>query len=170
SERFQLEPDMVLVAKGITSGYAPLGGILIAERIWGRFYRGQDAPILRHGMTYSGHATACAVAHANLDILEQEQLVQRALELESILDGALAPLAAHPLVQEIRSGVGFLAGVQLVPEADAEAVANSCIDDGGVVVRPLRGNTLQISPPFIVSDEDVELIARTIGQTLDALL
>ncbi|MFD1211019.1 aspartate aminotransferase family protein [Arthrobacter sp. GCM10027362] len=170
SARFNLEPDMVLVAKGITSGYVPLGGILIAERIWGRFYRGQDAPILRHGMTYSGHATACAAAHANLDILEREQLVPRSLELESVLDKALAPLAAHPLVAEIRSGVGFLAGVQLVPDADAEAVANACIDDGGVITRPLRGNTLQISPPFVVTDEDVDLIAKTIGQTLDTLL
>ena len=167
SQRFQLEPDMILLAKGITSGYAPLGGVLVSNRIWGRFYRGQDAPVLRHGMTYSGHATACAVAHANLDILENEQLVLRALELESVLDKALAPLASHPLVQEIRSGVGFLAGVQLAPEADAEAVANSCIANG-VVVRPLRGNTLQISPPFVVGDEDVDLIAATIGQVLDA--
>jgi adenosylmethionine-8-amino-7-oxononanoate aminotransferase len=169
SERFQLQPDMLLMAKGITSGYAPLGGVLISEKIWGRFYSSPDAPIMRHGVTYSGHATACAVAHANIDILENEGLVSRSLELEGVLHRALSPLADHPLVDEIRSGVGFMAGVQLVSEVDAEAVANTCIDEGRVIVRPLRGNTLQICPPFVVTEEDIDRIARTIENTLDAI-
>jgi adenosylmethionine-8-amino-7-oxononanoate aminotransferase len=120
-------------------------------------------------MTYSGHATACAVAHANIDILESEHLVARSLELEGVLHRALSRLAAHPLVDEIRSGVGFMAGVQLVSEADAETVANICIDEGRVIVRPLRGNTLQICPPFVATDEDINLIANTIETTLDAI-
>ena len=76
TELFDLHPDMVVVAKGITSGYAPLGGVLIGPRVWEPFFA-EGAPIFRHGVTYSGHATACAVAQANLDVLESEQLVAR---------------------------------------------------------------------------------------------
>ncbi len=72
-------PDLITMAKGITSGYAPLGGVLVAPRVSDRFFAGRrrDAPIFRHGLTYSGHATACVVAEANLDVIEEEGLVER---------------------------------------------------------------------------------------------
>jgi adenosylmethionine-8-amino-7-oxononanoate aminotransferase len=164
-ERFSLAPDMVLMAKGITSGYAPLGGVLVAPAIWDRFFTGDDAPVFRHGITYSGHATACAVGMANLDILEKEDLVGRSAELEGVLHRAVAPLVHHPLVAEVRSGVGFLAGVQLLPDVPGGAVADACID-AGVVMRVIHDNTLQICPPFVVTDEEVSLIARTIHEAL----
>jgi adenosylmethionine-8-amino-7-oxononanoate aminotransferase len=167
SQRFGLAPDMVLMAKGITSGYAPLGGVLISPRVWERFFTGDDAPIFRHGLTYSGHATACAVADANLDILEQEDLVARVAELEGVLDRAVKPLTDHRLVAEVRSGTGFLAGVQLLPDVPADVVADGCIERG-VAMRMIHGNTLQISPPFVVTDDEVERIATTIGDALDA--
>jgi len=168
SSRFGLEPDLLLMAKGITSGYAPLGGVLIAPRIADRFFTGEDAPMFRHGITYSGHATACAVAHANLDVLEQEQLVARAAELEGVLHRELAPLAQSPHVREVRSGVGFLAGVQLHPGVDGAAVAQSCLD-AGVITRVITDNTLQICPPFVVTDEEVAGLARTLAAALEAL-
>jgi adenosylmethionine-8-amino-7-oxononanoate aminotransferase len=165
-ERFGLHPDMVLMAKGITSGYAPLGGVLIAPRVWEGFF-GDDAPIFRHGLTYSGHATACAVGTAHLEILENEGLVQRAAELEGVLHRALKPLTDHALVAEVRSGVGFLAGVELLAGVDADAVADHCVD-AGVITRVLARNTLQICPPFVVTHDEVDRIATTIHDALDA--
>jgi adenosylmethionine-8-amino-7-oxononanoate aminotransferase len=165
-ERFGLEPDMVLMAKGITSGYAPLGGVLVARGVWDRFFNSDDAPILRHGITYSGHATACAVAHANLDILEQEHLLERSAELEGVLHNAIQPLADHPLVAEVRSGTGFLAGVQLRPDVQGEAVVDACLDNG-LLTRLIHNNTLHICPPFVVTDDEVSFIAKTIRVALD---
>jgi adenosylmethionine-8-amino-7-oxononanoate aminotransferase len=166
-ERFGLQPDLVLMAKGITSGYAPLGGVLVAPRVWKRFFASESAPVFRHGITYSGHATACAVAHANLDVIEQEGLVQRAAELEAVLHRALQPLVGHPLVAEVRSGVGFLAGVQLRPEVSAEVIEDRCTE-AGLLMRTITDNTLHISPPFVVTDDEVSFIAKTIHAALDA--
>jgi adenosylmethionine-8-amino-7-oxononanoate aminotransferase len=77
SQRWGIEPDMITMAKGLTSGYLPLGAVAIAPRIAEPFFVGADAPDFRHGLTYSGHATACAVAAVNLDIIEEEGLVSR---------------------------------------------------------------------------------------------
>ncbi|HEX7405397.1 MAG TPA: aminotransferase class III-fold pyridoxal phosphate-dependent enzyme [Candidatus Nanopelagicaceae bacterium] len=159
-ERYAFTPDLLLMAKGITSGYAPLGGILVAPRVWKNFYEGSDAPIYRHGTTYSGHATACAVASANLDILEQEGLVHRAGELGLVLDRALDRARSHELIEEVRVG-GFLGGVQLAQSVDGNAVVDFAIENG-VIVRILRGNTVQISPPFIVTEAEISTIVDVV--------
>jgi len=168
SERFELSPDMVIIAKGITSGYAPLGGVIVAPRVWSPFFDSPDAPIFRHGVTYSGHATACAVAQANLDVLAEEDLVAQVAGLEPVLARAVAPLADHPLVTEVRAGVGLLAGVQLAPEVSGDALTRYCIEDG-VLLRVITNNTVQISPPFIVEPADLERIAAAIARGLDRL-
>ena len=90
AERFGITPDLITFAKGLTSGYAPLGGVMISPRIWQPFYvDSADTPIFRHGATYAGHATACAVAMRNLDILEQESLLERVKDLETQLADGL---------------------------------------------------------------------------------
>jgi adenosylmethionine-8-amino-7-oxononanoate aminotransferase len=165
-ERYGLDPDMVLVAKGITSGYAPLGGVLVAPRVWEPFFVGADAPVFRHGLTYSGHATACAVAQENLDILERERLVPRAAELEAELTRVLAPLAGHELVAEVRSGAAFLAGVRLEPHVPGELVARGAIGRG-VITRVITDNVLQVSPPFVIDEVDLEWLAATFEASLD---
>jgi adenosylmethionine-8-amino-7-oxononanoate aminotransferase len=165
-ERFGLQPDMVLMAKGITSGYAPLGGVLVAPSVWEPFFTGEDAPMFRHGLTYAGHATACAVAHANLDVLEQEELVARAAQLEPVLRAALKPLAGHPLVEEVRCGAGFLAGVKLVDGAPGDQVARASIDRG-VITRVITDNVLQVCPPFVVTEADIARIADVLAESLD---
>lgn len=159
-ERYSFTPDLLLMAKGITSGYAPLGGILVAPRVWKNFYEGANAPIYRHGTTYSGHATSCAVASANLDILEQEGLVHRAGELELVLDRTLDRARSHELVDKVRVG-GFMGGVQLAQSVDGNAVADFAIENG-VIVRILRGNTVQISPPFIVTEAEISTIVDVV--------
>lgn len=167
TELFDLHPDMVIMAKGITSGYAPLGGVLVGPRVWEPFYSdAPDAPVFRHGVTYSGHATACAVAQANLDVLENEHLVERVAQLSPELVRATAPLAEHSLVTEVRGGIGLIAGVQLVPEVDGDRLMRDCIE-AGVLVRILGGNVVQISPPFVVDEDDLRHIAEAISGALD---
>jgi putrescine aminotransferase len=167
SDRFGLRPDMMLMAKGVTSGYMPLGGVAIAERVWSPFWdtRGE---MFHHGITYSGHASACAAAIPSLDILERESLAARARDLEGPLADALEPLAAHPRVSEVRAGIGLLGGVELRDPADAQWLAAYCLENG-VIVRPIANGTLQISPPLVIAQPDIELIGRVLGAGLDVL-
>ena len=168
TQRFGLDPDMITFAKGITSGYLPLGGVFVTPAIWEPFYvDSPETPILRHGITYSGHAAACAVAMANLDILEREQLVPRVLELETLLRSELTALASRrPSVREVRVG-GFMGGVSLVDEIPAERVTDDLVELG-FVSRPLRGNTLQISPPFITTDDELRALIAAFDEALQA--
>ena len=166
TDRFDLHPDMVVMAKGITSGYAPLGGLLIAPRVWEPFFDSPDAPIFRHGVTYSGHATACAVAQANLDVIERESLVAHVKELEPELVRAMEQVAKHPSVVEVRTGIGLLAGVNLVPDVSADLITRVCLQ-AGVLLRALPDNTLQISPPFVVEAGALWRIAGAIASALD---
>jgi adenosylmethionine-8-amino-7-oxononanoate aminotransferase len=166
TQLFDLHPDMIVMAKGITSGYAPLGGLLIAPRVWEPFFDSPDAAIFRHGVTYSGHATACAVAQANLDVIEQENLVAHVKELEPELVRAMDQVAKHPSVAEVRTGIGLLAGVNLVPEVSADLITRVCLESG-VLLRALPDNTLQISPPFVIESGALWRIAGAIAAALD---
>ncbi len=112
STRFGLEPDIVTFAKGITSGYLPMGGVIAAPWVAEPFWAEGAGP-WRHGYTYSGHAAVAAAALANLDILERERLSERSMKLEGPLLDALAPLTDHDLVEEVRGGVGVLAAVNV---------------------------------------------------------
>jgi adenosylmethionine-8-amino-7-oxononanoate aminotransferase len=155
------------MAKGITSGYAPLGGVLVAPRVADRFFTGPDAPIFRHGLTYSGHATACAVALANLDVLAEESLVAEARRLEVVLEQLVKPLRDSDLVIDVRAGAGFMAGIQLHAEVDAERIIDACAESG-VLIRTIHNNTLQICPPFVCTDDDVARIVDAIDRALDS--
>lgn len=173
SLRYGFEPDLIVGAKGITSGYVPLGLVLCGTRVQEPFWRG-SAGMLRHGYTYSGHATACAVALANLDIIEREQLIDRVASLEPLLSESIGTLAAHPLVNEVRS-VGLMAAVQLSPDAlskDATLLGRvvGAARTRGVLLRGVVGHSLQISPPFVITPDEIELIAQTIGDALESVL
>ncbi|NMH95815.1 aspartate aminotransferase family protein [Pseudonocardia sp. K10HN5] len=163
--RYGVEPDIVLMAKGITSGYLPLGAVVAAPPIWEPYWTG-DADF-KHGLTYSGHAAACAAAMANLDIIEREGLVGHVAAMEPVLADALAPVAAHPLVREVRGPVGLLAGVALNDPDTATAVAEAAVD-AGYVTRVIVGDTLQISPPFVVTAEELRRLAADLLRLLDA--
>jgi putrescine aminotransferase len=170
SERFGIAPDMVTFAKGVTSGYLPLGGVLVGRRVQQPFWDGDTGPVFRHGYTYSGHATACAAALANLAILEREALVDRAAALEPVLVREIMRLDAAPLVGETRV-VGLTAAVELdgdvlavdpgLPEAVALAARSN-----GVLTRVLRGVALQVSPPLVITEAEI----RTLVDGLEAAL
>ena len=175
SVRYGLEPDLMTVAKGLTSGYLPLGAVVVGPRVAEPFWRSGSAEMFRHGYTYTAHPAACAVALANLDILERERLVSRVRELEPVLATALAPLAGHELVSEVRTGAGLLAAVEIsaaAREADpglgARVVATA--RSQGVITRLLRGAALQISPPFVITAEELDKIAGVLGAALSAQL
>jgi adenosylmethionine-8-amino-7-oxononanoate aminotransferase len=173
SRRFGLTPDLVTFAKGITSGYVPLGGVIAAPRVRDAFWS-EEAGVWRHGYTYSGHATATAAAHPNLDILERENLLGRALELEQELAEVLGPLAGHELLSEVRAGLGAVAALQLDPAlvaadpglADRAAVA---VRDHGVLTRVLIGGGLQISPPLVLTRAELDELAAGFLAGLDAV-
>jgi adenosylmethionine-8-amino-7-oxononanoate aminotransferase len=169
-DRFGIVPDLVTFAKGITSGYVQLGGVVAHERVAEPFFADGAAPF-RHGATYSGHPTACAAAMANLDIMENEGLLKRADGLELPLYEAVQSLADHPLVAEARGGTGALAAIELDPERVAAnpglpgAVA-AAARRRGVLVRPMV-SALAVSPPLTFTDEHVELMVEGLRGGLD---
>ena len=173
SGRFGLDPDLMTVAKGLTSGYAPLGAVISGPRVAEPFFAPGAAQIFRHGYTYSAHPAACAVGLANLDLIERERLVPRVAQLEGELAARLAPLAGHELVSEVRAGTGLLAGVEIAEQArradpglGARLVAG--IRARGVLTRLLRGVALQVSPPFTITEAEIDRIAEVFGAAFDA--
>ena len=167
ANRFELEPDLMTFAKGVTCGYAPLGGVVAASHIAEPFFT-TPGLIFRHGYTYSGHAIACAAGLAVMDIIEREGLLARAAELEEILYQALLPLEELPMVTGIRRGVGALAAIQLDYDSDEtlppRAVKSS--RQAGVITRAMAGGGLQVSPPLIITDEQVSEMADRFRQGL----
>ncbi|MFC7406423.1 aspartate aminotransferase family protein [Georgenia alba] len=157
STRFGLEPDMVTTAKGLTSGYVPMGAVFVAPRVAEPFFR-EPGTWLRHGYTYSGHAVAAAVALANLDILERENLVQEAARLEATIARELGPLADLDAVAEVRCGTGALAAVQLVEPALAPRLVLA-LRAAGVATRAVGAGAVQISPAFVMTDAQVRELA-----------
>lgn len=170
-ERLGLRPDLLTFAKGVTSGYLPLGGVIASARVAEPFW--DDGAWFRHGPTYAGHPTCCAAALANLEVLERDGLLARSRELELELERALRDLADHPLVSEVRAGLGFLGAVALDPELlaadpDAPARVAAAARARGVLVRPL-GDALALSPALVATRADVELAAGALGEALDSL-
>lgn len=169
SERFGLSPDMITFAKGVTSGYLPLGGVVASGRVAEPFW---DEPgnMLRHGATYSAHATCCVAGIVNLDLLAEDDLVGRALELESVLLEALAPIAARDCVKEVRGGVGLLAAVEFTPEAIADGAPGqvfAAARERGVLVRAV-GQGVAVSPPLTIEREEIDFLATAIAEAVDA--
>lgn len=169
--RFGLEPDMITLAKGVTSGYLPLGAVLCGERVQEPFWNGK-AGVFRHGYTYSGHATCCSVGLANLDLIEQEKLVERSKELEPVLKSELQRLQKSPLVQEIRC-VGLTAAIQLsdrsrtaVPDLVDKVI--TIARGKGVLTRSLMGHSLHISPPLVISSAEIHTMVSAFEKALSA--
>ncbi|MBF6212702.1 aspartate aminotransferase family protein [Nocardia puris] len=157
SSRFDLQPDIMTTAKGLTSGYLPMGAVFAAPHLAEPFFAG--GVWWRHGYTYGGHAAAAAAAMANLDILERENLLAASARLEGTLHEKLAPLAAHPRVSEVRSGFGAVAAVQLADPSEALGLVKD-LRAQGVSSRAAGQGALQISPSFVITDEQVdELVA-----------
>ena len=174
STRLGIVPDMITCAKAITSGYQPLGAVIASRRVQEPFYSTPGGAIFRHGFTYTGHPAACAAGLANLDLMEREGLVDRVRMLEPVLADAMAPLAGHEHVYEVRAGLGLLAAIELDPALRAsqpgvvDATVAAC-RERGVLTRGLAGRALQISPPYVIDERQLEQIAVVIADALDRI-
>jgi len=173
-ETFGTRPDLMTFAKGVTSGYVPLGGVMVGERI-ARVLIEQGGEF-EHGYTYSGHPVACAVALANLDLIEQQGLVQRVREdTGPYLAEQLAKLMGHPLVGEVQS-CGLMAAIQLCRDAATResfapgvAIGMVCrrhCFDNGLVMRAV-GDRMIVAPPLIMTREQVDEMCGLIRLALD---
>ncbi|MCF6508109.1 aminotransferase class III-fold pyridoxal phosphate-dependent enzyme [Blastococcus sp. MG754426] len=174
-----MEPDLITVAKGITSAYVPLSGCMVSERVWRVLADGTAASgVVGHGYTYSAHPIAAAAALANLDIIEEEGLVVRAAERGAYLHQRLrAAFEGHPMVGEVR-GRGLVGAVEFVagtaparafdPAAGVGAqVARRCLELG-VITRALpMADTIAFSPPFVVTENELDEMVETARRAVD---
>ncbi len=173
-ETFDIKPDLLCLAKGITSGYIPLSVVMVGDRI-------ADALIDKggeffHGFTYSGHPVACAVALENIRLLEEEGIIARVgRETGPYFAQRLASLADHPLVAEVRC-VGLLAAVELVkdnktmtpfdPEAQECEDFRACALREGIITRPIE-STIIATPPLIITTEQIDFFVERFRRALD---
>jgi putrescine aminotransferase len=174
SGRFDLDPDLITSAKGLSSGYLPIGAVIAGSKVTEPFWRAGGTEVFRHGYTYSGHPAAAAVALANLDLIERERLVDRVAALEPVLARAMAPLAAHPGVSAVRSGTGLLAAVEIAEDLRAAdpMVGQRLVlaaRERGIITRLLRGVALQVSPPFVITEDEIGRIAEAFAGAFDAV-
>jgi putrescine aminotransferase len=160
-DRYAIEPDIMVTAKALTSGYIPMGAVLIGPRVLELL----DGTQFRHGFTYNGHPVGAAVALANLGIIERENLVQRAEETGSYLLKQLYPLTKLRSVAEVR-GAGLMLGIEL-KAGDASAVQAGC-RRRGVIVRA-TGQKIVLSPPLVIEQHHVDRIADSLAAELRQL-
>ncbi|MGK8523239.1 aspartate aminotransferase family protein [Nocardia asteroides] len=164
SSRFALEPDLMTTAKGLTSGYLPMGAVFAAPHVAEPFFAG--GVWWRHGYTYGGHAGAAAAALANLDIIEREGLLDAALRLESSLRDRLSVLAEHPRVAEVRSGLGAVAAVQLADPTEGPPLVRT-LRAHGISGRAAGQGAMQISPAFVMTDDQVAELVEGFTRALN---
>lgn len=150
---FGVRPDLVTFAKGVTSGYLPLGGVLVGQTVRGPL-EADPATVLRHGYTYSGHPTTAAAALANLDLVEEEGLLTRAPGIAGRLGAGLAGLVDGEHVLECRGTQGIWA-LGLAPHLDAPVVRDALLAHG-VIARPIGSSTLAFCPPLVVTDPQMD--------------
>jgi len=171
-------PDLLTFAKGVTSGYVPLGGVIVRDFLWEEMRDPERRPgVLMHGFTHCGHPVACAVALANIETIEREGLLARVDEASERLAELVAPLREHPEVGEVRQA-GLMVGVELV--ADKESRRRWPVEAGrgrrvavearrrGLLTRALLDDILCLAPPFVVSDEMMGQAVEILGESIEA--
>jgi adenosylmethionine-8-amino-7-oxononanoate aminotransferase len=175
-EHWNIEPDIISFAKGITSGYLPLGGIGISDRV---FKAMTDTPPERrwmHAFTYSGHPTCCSVALATIDILEREGLVEEAGRKGKKLLSGLKQLASLENVGDVR-GLGLMCGVEVVEDKATKKsfpanrkigvrVYQECVKRG--LVSRIKDDIFMLAPAFVISDSDLDQCVNILGEAIPA--
>jgi len=172
AKRFDVTPDIMTTAKGLTSGTVPMGAVLTKGDIYDTFMTGPDGAIeFFHGYTYSGHPLAAAAACATLDVYAEDDLFNRALSLEDTFADALHSLKDEPYVIDVRN-YGLIGAVELTPiegkpTARAMSIFRECYDQG-LIIRT-TGDTVAFSPPLIVKESQIEQTVEIIRATLRSL-
>jgi len=163
AQRLGVEPDLVTFAKGCTSGYQPLGGVLVGRRVR-QALEADETFVLRHGFTYSGHPAACRAGLVNIALLRDEGLLDAADRLAGHLGPALHGLAADGLATEVR-GLGGMWAVD-VPAGVSAVAAREALLDEGVILRPIGDTTLAMCPPLVIGDDDLDRIVAALRTVL----
>lgn len=172
AKRFDVTPDIITVAKGLTSGTVPMGGVLTRGDIYDTFMTGPESAIeFFHGYTYSGHPLAAAAGCATLDVYAEDDLFNRARSLEDMFADALHSLKDEPYVIDVRN-FGLIGAVELTPiegqpTARAMGIFRDCFDKG-LIIRT-TGDTVAFSPPLIVKETQIEETVETIRASLRAI-
>jgi adenosylmethionine-8-amino-7-oxononanoate aminotransferase len=172
-------PDILVSAKGVTSGYLPLGLVLFKEEIFQTFMATGDDYAFWHGYTYTGHPTVCAAGLANLEILEREKLVHKAREQGKYLRKKLETLRSMPIVGDIRSQ-GLIAAVELVKDKETKEMFPADMQiarkvweralDHGVICRVAGANNIALCPPLIITKEQIDELVTTIGNAITSVM
>ena len=171
-DEYGVNPDIMQFAKGVTSGYIPLGGMQVTDEIRDVILAAPADQSWMHGYTYSGHAAACAVGIANIDIIERDGLVENSrLMGERLLTGLQGLVDEFPNIDNAR-GVGLIAGIDVVlskasREADLATAAkiSDAAMDMGLRARPL-GGTIAFSPPLCITADEVDIVINTMGDAI----
>jgi beta-alanine--pyruvate transaminase len=172
SERYGVIPDMITFAKGVTSGAVPMGGVIVRKGIYDAFMQGPEHAIeLFHGYTYSGHPLACAAALATLDLYRDERLFERAKALEPKWADAIMTLKGLPNVLDIRC-VGLTGAIDLAPIGGSPTlrgyqVLEHSFHEAGVMLR-ISGDTIELTPPLIISEAQIGEIMDKVGASIKA--
>ncbi len=176
-DHWKTVPDMLVFAKGVSSGYVPLGGVAMSGAIYSTLVDAGEDFALSHGFTYSGHPVACAAGLAVLDVLEKEKLVQRAAVLGRRMRRGLEKLRRHPIVGDVRS-IGLMAAIELVRDRDTrkpfaastkipERVRDAALERG-IIIRA-SGDNVVVCPPLIIREKDLDRMVDTIDEAIASL-
>ncbi len=172
AETFGVQPDLIAVAKGLTSGAVPMGAVLVDNDIYSAFMTGPEHSVeFFHGYTYSGHPAAAAAGLASLSVYEEEGLYQRAREMAPVLEDAVHSLKGAQHVIDIRN-IGMMAAIELEPRPGeptmrANEMFRRCFE-AGVLIRT-TGDVLALSPPLIIDADQIDQIVDTIGKELQSI-
>ena len=169
AERFDIKPDMIAMAKGMTNGAIPMGGVAVQSHVYDGLMQGPVETIeLMHGYTYSGHPAASAALIATLEIYQRESLFQRARDLETYWQEAVHMLRQSPNVADVRN-IGLVGAVELAPaEGRPGARGNDVYRrafESGLLVR-VTGDTIALSPPLIISEQQIDEIVEKLGKAI----
>jgi beta-alanine--pyruvate transaminase len=170
AERFGVTPDLITFAKGVTNGAAPMGGVLVRDTVHDAFMTGPEHMIeLFHGYTYSAHPLATAAGLATLDIYREEDLFARAKKLEPKFADAVMTLRNEPNVVDIRT-LGLTAAIDLAPKADGAGIRgmgalDASFQEHEVLLR-ITGDTIALTPPLIVSEDQIGEIVDKVAKTI----
>ncbi len=173
AERYGVTPDIMTIAKGVTSGTVPMGGAIVRDHIYQAFMQGPENTIeLFHGYTYTGHPLAAAAALASLEVFQEEGLFARAGALEQTWADAMHGLKGLPLVRDIRT-IGLVAGIDLEPVegqtgARGLAAMDTAFRDHDMMIR-ITADTIALSPPLIVSQQQIGEIAAKLEKIIKGL-
>src|SRR5918999_5510823 len=178
SERYDIRPDLITMAKGLSSAYAAIGGVIATNRVMDPFLQGSS--MYSHGITFGGHPVMCAIALKNIEIMKRERIVEHVREHEGAFRSTLAQLLDLPIVGDLR-GTGFFYAIELVKDKDTREtfsdeeserllrgfLSNALFEHGLVCRADDRGDpVIQISPPLVAGQTEFDEIVRILGEVL----